>query len=108
VFRATTGGGVMGKCTNFVCELREELQEENLLGWLWFVVCSILMILDYLLIGSIPLVADVFDLLNIIFGFFFVGFGVLPLITELIPGADLLPVELLPLGLFIYRKFKAD
>ncbi len=50
-----------------------QLLRESPLGYVWSFFCFIFMLLDYFVIGSIPLVGDILDLLDMIGGLIFVG-----------------------------------
>jgi len=50
-----------------------QLLRASPLGYAWSFFCFIFMLLDYFVIGSIPLVGDILDLLDMIGGLIFVG-----------------------------------
>ena len=65
------------------------------------------MLLDYFVIGAIPLVGDILDLIDMIGGLIFVGPSSLLLLIEFIPViGDYLPTELVPLFRFAQGKSK--
>ena len=81
--------------------------KESSIGWIWAILCLIFFVLDYVSVGSIPIVGDIFDLINLIGGIVFAGRYSAPLLIEFIPVVgDLLPTELIPLIKFLYKKME--
>jgi len=84
-----------------------QLLRESPLGYAWSFFRFIFMLLDYFVIGAIPLVGDILDLLDMIGGLIFVGPSSLLLLIEFIPViGDFLPTELVPLFRFAQSKSK--
>jgi hypothetical protein len=69
-----------------------QMLRESPLGYIWSLFCFIFMLLDYFVLGAIPLVGDVLDLIDMIGGLIFVGPSSLLLLIEFIPViGDILP-----------------